>query len=81
MKRLPLMLLSFLLFPVNSLAHGPTPQKGLESITINGSVDAVWDVIKQFDAIASWHPDVKASSGDGKNASDDIRIITLQNDD
>ena len=53
MKRLPLMLLSFLLFPVNSLTHGPTPQKGLESITKNGSVDAVWDVIKQFDAIAS----------------------------
>ena len=80
MKRLPLLLLSLLLFPVTSPAHGPTPQKGLESITINASVDAVWDVIKQFDAIASWHPDVKASSGDGKNASDGIRTITLQND-
>ena len=72
--------MSFLLFPLTSLAHGPTPQKGLESITINAPVDAVWDVIKQFDAIASWHPDVKASSGDGKNASDGIRTITLQND-
>lgn len=80
MKHLPLLLLSFLLFPLTSLAHGPTPQKGLESITINAPVDAVWDVIKQFDAIASWHPDVKASSGDGKNASDGIRTITLQND-
>jgi mxaD protein len=79
MNRLPLILLSFLLFPVTSLAHGPTPQKGLESITINAPVDAVWDVIKQFDAIASWHPDVKASSVDGKNASDGIRTITLQN--
>ena len=79
MKRLPLLLLSFLLAPVTALAHGPTPQKGLESITINASVDAVWGVIKQFDAITSWHPDVKASSGDGKNASDGVRTITLQN--
>ncbi|WP_340122533.1 SRPBCC family protein [Methylobacter svalbardensis] len=80
MNRLPLLLLSFLLFPVTSLAHGPTPQKAKESITINASVDAVWNVIKQFDAIASWHPDVKASSGDGKNASDGIRTLTLKND-
>ena len=80
MKILPLLLFSFLLFPLTSFAHGPTPQKGLESITINAPVDAVWDVIKQFDAIASWHPDVKASSGDGKNVSDGIRTITLQND-
>jgi mxaD protein len=80
MKRLPIILLSFLLFPLTSFAHGPTPQKGLESITINASVDTVWDAIKQFDAIASWHPDVKASSGDGKNASDGIRTLTLQND-
>ncbi len=79
MNRLPLILLSFLLFPVTSVAHGPTPQKAKESIAINVPVDAVWNVIKQFDAIASWHPDVKASSGDGKNASDGARTITLQN--
>ncbi|TRW94539.1 SRPBCC family protein [Candidatus Methylobacter oryzae] len=80
MNRLPLILLGFLLFPVASVAHGPTPQKAKESITINASVDTVWNVIKQFDAIANWHPDVKASSGDGKNAPDGIRTITLQND-
>ncbi|MDP3589815.1 MAG: SRPBCC family protein [Methylobacter sp.] len=80
MNRLTLVLLSFLSFPVASLAHGPTPQKANESITINAPVDAAWNAIKQFDAIVSWHPDVKASSGDGKNASDGIRTITLQND-
>ncbi len=80
MNRLPLLLLSFLLFPVTSLAHGPTPQKAKESVIINAPVDAVWNAVKQFDAIASWHPDVKASSGDGKNASDGIRTLTLQND-
>ncbi|MGR9014574.1 MAG: SRPBCC family protein [Gammaproteobacteria bacterium] len=79
MNRLPLILLSFLLFPATSVAHGPTPQKAKESIAINASADTVWNAIKQFDAIASWHPDVKASSGDGKNASDGTRTITLQN--
>ncbi len=80
MKCLPLLLLSSLLLPVTSSAHGPTPQKAKESITINAPVDKVWQAVKQFDAIASWHPDVKASSGDGKNASDGSRTITLQND-
>ena len=80
MNRLSLILLSFLSFPVASLAHGPTPQKAKESITIHAPVDSVWNAIKQFDAIATWHPDVKASSGDGKNASDGTRTITLQND-
>jgi len=79
MKRLPLILLSFLFLPDICFAHGPTPQKAKESITINASVDAVWNVIKQFDDIAGWHPEVKASSGDGKNASDGIRTITLKN--
>lgn len=79
MNRLTLVLLSFL-FPVISVAHGPTPQKANESIVINATVDAVWNAVKQFDGIADWHPDVKASSGDGNNASDGSRTITLKND-
>ena len=81
MNRLTLILLSFLIAPCLAWAHGPTPQKGLDSITINAPVEQVWDAIKQFDAISTWHPDVKASTGDGKNASDGIRTITLQGGD
>ena len=80
MNRLTLTLLSFLLFPAVSQAHGPTPQKANENMTINAPVDEVWNTVKQFDGIAAWHPDVKASSGDGNNASDGTRTITLQND-
>ncbi|MGZ8161498.1 MAG: SRPBCC family protein [Methylobacter sp.] len=80
MKRLPLILLSFLLFPLTPLAHGPTPQKAKETVTINAAVDTVWDAIKQFDAISSWHPDVKASKGNSKHASGGIRTITLGNE-
>lgn len=58
-------------------AHGPTPQKADESIMINTSIDKVWAVIKNFDQIASWHPDVKSSSGDGNNASGGVRSMTL----
>lgn len=70
---------SFLLFPLLVVAHGPTPQKAKESVTINAPVTTVWAVVKQFDGIANWHPDVKASIGDGKHESGGIRTITLQN--
>lgn len=79
MKFTPAALIAFLLFPVLSLAHGPTPQKAKESVVINAPVDAVWDAIKQFDGISSWHPDVKESTGDGKHESGGTRTITLQN--
>lgn len=72
-------LIAFLLFPVVSLAHGPTPQKANESIVINAPVDTVWNAVKQFDGISGWHPDVKESSGDGQHASGGKRTITLQN--
>ncbi|MBF6649729.1 SRPBCC family protein [Methylobacter sp. BlB1] len=79
MKFTPAALIAFLLFPVASLAHGPTPQKAKESVVINAPVDAVWAAIKQFDGISSWHPDVKESTGDGKHESGGTRTITLQN--
>lgn len=79
MTHLPKAFLFLLLIPFVAQAHGPTPQKAKESIIINAPVEKVWAVIKQFDAISSWHTDVKSSSGDGKNASDGIRTLTLQN--
>lgn len=79
MKRSFVILLGILLFPLAAKAHGPTPQKGLESITINAPVEKVWDAVKAFGAIADWHPDVKESTGDGKHESGGIRTLTLHN--
>ncbi|MEQ1529267.1 MAG: SRPBCC family protein [Methylococcales bacterium] len=79
MKLLLSTLLSCLLFSLDVAAHGPTPQKAKESITISAPVEKVWGQVKQFDDIASWHTDVKASSGDGKLASGGVRSITFQN--
>jgi len=79
MNFLSIYLLGILLLPLASLAHGPTPQKAKESVIINASVESVWNEVRQFDAIANWHPDVKASQGDGRHESGGIRTVTLQN--
>lgn len=77
MKRLTIFLACLALLPFAASAHGPTPQKALETLVINASPDAVWEAVKKFDAIADWHPDVKASRGDGKLASGGTRTLTL----
>ncbi len=79
MNHLPKVLLIALLAPLVAQGHGPTPQKAKEQISINAPVNKTWDAIKQFDAISSWHPDVKSSTGDGKNVADGTRTLTLQN--
>lgn len=77
MNNIKLMVLFFTaFFSVNSLAHGPTPQKIDESITVAAPADKVWQIISQFDAIAEWHPQVKSAEGIDENT----RNITLDND-
>lgn len=80
MKRFTLsMSLLALTLPQVSMAHGPTPQKAKESIVINASINKVWDLVKEFSAIAQWHPDVKSSQGDGRHESGGMRTLVLQN--
>ena len=47
-----------LFFAGAALAHGPTPQKIDQSITIQAPPDAVWKVVGDFGGIGRWHPDV-----------------------
>ena len=49
------------------LSHGPTRQKLKESITINAKPEEVWNVIKDFVKIDSWHPSISKVESDGKN--------------
>ncbi len=72
--------LAVLCLTLPAYAHGPTPQKAKESITINAPVAKVWAAVNQFDDIANWHPDLKKSEGDGKNQSGGIRTLTFKND-
>ena len=73
--------LGFLLLtcPALILAHGPTPQKAKESITINVPLSKVWEVVKDFGSIAKWHDEIKDSKGDGKLESGGTRTVTFQN--
>jgi hypothetical protein len=50
-------------------AHGPTRQKVTETIEINAPPDKVWAVIGNFQDM-SWHPAVKATTGEGGNTPD-----------
>jgi mxaD protein len=79
MRKITLSLMVFWL-TLPAYAHGPTPQKAKESITINAPLAKVWATIKQFNAIANWHPDLKKSEGDDKNQSGAMRTLTFKND-
>lgn len=69
--------LSMLSWPL--FAHGPTPQKAKETLTIHAPVAKVWAAVKNFDDIGGWHPDLKSVEGDGNNQSGGIRKLTFQN--
>lgn len=81
MKTSALFLISLSLISMVVNAHGPTPQKVDEKIEIDASIDKTWAVLKNFDQISIWHPDVKSSKGDGKNESDGVRTLTLSGGD
>jgi len=65
------------LLPVTVLAHGPTRQKVTETVQINAPPEKVWEVIGNFQDM-SWHPAVAKSNGNGENALDATRVLTLQ---
>ncbi|OQK16804.1 MxaD protein [Methyloprofundus sedimenti] len=78
MKLSTLFIIPFLVISMAANAHGPTPKKADKSIIINASINKVWAVIKNFDDISNWHPDVISSVGDGKNESGSERRITME---
>lgn len=61
-----------------ALAHGPTRQKVVEKIAIDAPADAVWAQIKNFDALAKWHPAVEASPADKANAEGSVRELKIK---
>ena len=60
-----------------ALAHGPTPQKVSQSITIKASPDAVWKVAGDFAGIGKWHPAVAKAEGSGSKDGG-TRKVTLK---
>ena len=60
-----------------ALAHGPTPQKAEEKITIAAPPEKVWDALKSF-ADVSWNPAITKTEATGGNESGATRTITLK---
>lgn len=68
-----------LVLPMAAQAHGPTRQKITVTTEVPASPAEVWAVVGNFQDM-SWHPAVFASQGDGGNAIDATRVLTLGSD-
>lgn len=66
------------LLPLGAEAHGPTRQRVVEKIEINAPADKVWAVVGNFQDM-SWHPAFVKTEGEGGNAVDATRVLTLEN--
>ena len=71
-----LVVLGALLIPALALAHGPTRQKITVTQDIAATPEAVWSAIGNFQDM-SWHPVVFETNGEGGNAIDATRVLTL----
>lgn len=59
-------------------AHSASRQKIVETIDVAAPVDKVWAIVKDFDALAKWHPGVASSAADKGNAAGSVRIVVLK---
>ncbi|GLK86070.1 SRPBCC family protein [Ancylobacter defluvii] len=59
-------------------AHGPTPQRAEERVTIAAAPDKVWALLARFGGIGDWNPLVKKVSVTGGDAAGAERVLTLE---
>ncbi len=77
MRQLKMLLVMLgLLVPAIAMAHGPTRQKVTLTTEVAAAPADVWAVIGNFQDM-SWHPAVHSSTGEGGNAIDATRLLTL----
>lgn len=76
-KAILLALVALLLIPSLVAAHGPSRLRVTEEIQVNAPPEKVWDLIKDFCAIAEWHPAIAKCQGEGGNEDGATRLLTL----
>ena len=64
--------------PGPAQAHGPTPQKVTETITIAASPEAVWKFAGDFALITVWHPRVHSARTSNGNTPGSERELELE---
>lgn len=62
--------------PAAALAHGPSRQKTVQTVEIDAPPAEVWARVGDFQDM-SWHPAVFSTTGEGGNAVDATRRLTL----
>ena len=72
-----LAVVSLALAPLAAEAHGPTRKKITEAVEINAPADKVWAAMGNFQDMG-WHPAVASGTGQGGNAIDATRKLTLK---
>ena len=72
----PLIVLLGVIIPTLLWAHGPTRQKVTLTVEVSAAPADVWAVIGNFQDM-SWHPAVHSSTGEGGNAIDATRVLSL----
>lgn len=77
-RRVALAACAAALLPLAAQAHGPTRQKVTETIAIDAPAAAVWARIKDFDALAQWHPAVATSPATNGNNEGSVRNLELK---
>ena len=71
-------ILALMLSPA-SMAHGPTPQKIIETVEIAAPVDRVWALAGDFGAVAQWHSALKSSESSNGNQPGARRTLVFAN--
>ena len=61
-----------------ALAHGPTRQKVTEQVEIKAAPAKVWDGIKDFNGLPTWHPAVASSTATDGSKAGSVRTLTLK---
>lgn len=61
-----------------ALAHGPSRQKVTESVTIKAGPDAVWNKVKDFGGLQTWHPAVASSTVSDGSKVGSVRTLKLK---
>jgi mxaD protein len=64
-------------FALPAFAHGPTPHKADETVTIAKPPTEVWKVIADFGSLAKWNPQVKESTVSKGNEPGSERKVVL----